>query len=146
GRTDQAVLFPVPTAKNDRATWLPPALEQLSKGAANFQHRRRAAVWIHRAEYPGITMIAHNHPTILFRHAINPRDHVPKCARLVIHVGLQMDAHIIGAADVIRKRKTALETARTYWPFQWLDQFASFVVSERLHRDARNVCVSLFQS
>src|SRR5205814_8703741 len=107
----------IPTAKNDRAAWLPPALKQLSEGATNFQHRRGAAVGIDGAEHPCITMISHDDPAISFGSAINPRDHVPKRARLIIHVRFQMHAHIIRAANVIRKRETTLEITRAQGTF-----------------------------
>src|SRR5205807_1822291 len=109
-----------------------------------FQHRRRAAVWIDGAKHPSVAMITHNYPAILFRGAINPRDHVPERARLIVHVRLQSNSHVTAATYVIRKRKAALKTSRAYWPFQWLDQSTSFVVREWLHRNARNVRIRLF--
>src|SRR2546421_11082008 len=57
-----------------------------------------------------------------------------------------MHAHVTGAADVIRKRKTALETSGPYRPFQWFDQFARLIISERLHGNSWYVAVRLFQA
>ena len=91
-------------------------------------------------------MIAHHNPSVLFHRPIDSRNHIPNFARLIVHVGFQTDAHVIGAADVIRKRKRALKTFRARRSFQRLDQFARLIVSERLHRNARNVFVSFFQA
>ncbi len=138
-RTDEAILFRIPTAKNDRASWLPTLLQQLTKATAQFQHRRCTAVWIDRAEHPRITMIPEHHPTILFLVAVDARNDVPDLSDLVIHVRLQTHFDVVGAAGVISERQAALKTTGSHWSFE-LDQYRpGDVIRDRLHGNVREI-------
>src|SRR6185369_11959582 len=104
-RADEPILLRIPTAKNDRAAWLPALFQQLTKAAAHFKHRRRAAVWIDGAKHPRIAMVSEHDPPIPLFVAVDARDDVPDRPQLVIHVSLQTELHVVRAADVISERQ-----------------------------------------
>ena len=52
-------------------------------------------------------MISEHHPTILFLVAVDTRDDVPDLSDLVVHVRLQTEFHVVGAAGVISERQAA---------------------------------------
>ncbi len=92
-------------------------------------------------------MVAENDPAILLFVAVDARDDVPDLADLVIHVSLQTDLNVVRPADVIRERQTTLKSARSEWSFQLQKNGSGNVVSDRLHRQAREIgCFFGFQT
>src|SRR6185295_12918034 len=139
-RTDESILFRVPTAKNNRASRLPALLQQRRETVTHFQHRRRAAVWIYCAEHPCVAMVAEYYPTILLLVAIDARDDIPDLPLLVVHVSLQTQLHIVRSADVISEWQAALKsTRRPHRSFELREDRLRDVVSNQLHRQTCQV-------
>src|SRR4029078_731097 len=109
--SEQTVFLSVPAAQHDRPPWLPSVLKKLAKRAARFQHRSGTAIGIDRTKRPGITVIAHHNPTVLFITTVNPGHQIPDLSDLIVHFSFQMNLNVVSTADVIRNRQPTLETS-----------------------------------
>ena len=77
GRADQALLFGVPTAKDDSPFGTPSGLEQFADAVHCFEHAGRAARRIDGAEDPGVAVVAGDDPLIRIGGAVDGADDVP---------------------------------------------------------------------
>src|SRR5437016_14591994 len=119
-RSNQSFLFCIPTPEYQRPFRLPSGLQQLPDPVHGFEHRRRPAVWIHRAIHPCIPVIP-SHDTLVRQFApAYPPDHVP--ARAVLVILLEMDFHFCRAGtDVVGERQRSLPLSRRLRPTQVLE-------------------------
>jgi len=84
-------------------------------------------------------VIAQNYPTIFLLIAIDARDDVPDRFGHELDVSLQVHAHGVRAAEVIRKRQSALETLRPHFAAERLEQVPRVAVGDRLDRNTGKV-------
>ena len=84
-------------------------------------------------------MIAEHDPAILFRGAVDLCDHVPDGFGDEFDVGLQVDAHLAAAADVIWKGQATLKTLRPQRAAKRLQQMPRVTIRDRLHRNVWQV-------
>src|SRR5256885_11388274 len=119
GRAQQSGFFSVPRAIDDGALRLPAGLDQLAERPRFFQDGNLSGDGILRAVYPGIVMVAANHPLIGESGARNFPDDVVE--RLDIPVGLHFEVQLGYQAALRRHRENS-----------WLDRKSTRLNSSHL--------------
>ncbi len=133
-RADQAILFGVPEAEQERAAGLPTVAGKLAERAGQFEQHGRATRRIHGAEGPGVMVVAGEHPFVVVS-AGQTRDHVPDVALLFVHLEAHAD-HSRTRTDVVGQRQSALPLARHARPAEMGQNVRCVPRRDRQRRDA----------
>jgi len=137
-RADQTLLLRIPTGEDDSPLGPPSSLEQLSHAVHGFQLRGSAAVRVHCAIYPGIAMIACDHPFIRKPRSAHHADHVENGDELIVLLQRHVDLHR-PRTDVIGEGQCPLPLARRLRSTEIGHDGSGVGVGERRGRNLRHI-------